>query len=301
MVMLGMDPGPHLLQAGATQFKTFAWTVILANLLTIPLFLATVPLIVGLTAPRPRVIAPFALVSITTVIVAGSNTPFILEQFIVMSLLGVLLLLAGLPRAPFVLGFVMGPIVERALGRTVEVYGFDALARPGVIVLGALLMLVLFRLKRPRAAPPDDAFSPFAARLAFVLLMLLAAASLVAALSYPGTAGLAPIGAALIIVVAAAAGLAGLSRRSPTRSPGLDPWMGAAFAGQLVLALLVGLVPATLCFLIVMRRRIGLQSATALLFALLSVLALQLLFGLVLFERQIDFGFLGEAIGALRF
>src|SRR6185312_13989087 len=103
------------------------------------------------------------------------------------SLLGVLLLLAGLPRAPFVLGFVMGPIVERALGRTVEIFGFDALARPGVIVLGVLLIVVLFRLKRPRAAPADDAFSPFAARLAFAFLMLLATASFAAAISYPGT------------------------------------------------------------------------------------------------------------------
>jgi len=300
MVMLGMDPGPHLLQGTGSEVEAFAWTVALANLLTIPLFLAAAPLIVGLTAPRPRVIAPFALVAITTVILAGSPIPFTLEQFAVMSVFGVVLLLAGLPRAPFILGYVMGPIVERSLSRTVEIYGWDALARPGVIVLGVILVLVLFRLKRPSAAPSDEPFSPRAAALAFVIMLVLAAAACIAASSYPGSASFAPIGASLVMAIAAATGLAGLLWRAPAVRPEFDLVMGAAFVAQLAATPLIGLVPATLGFLVAMRTRLGLASTKLLFVALLAVFALQTLFSLGLFDRPLDLGLLGVAIDALQ-
>ena len=301
LVMLGLEPGPRFLGPDIGTAGTFAWAIVLGNLLTIPLFLATVPLLVGLTAPRPGVIVPFALVAILTVIVSTNDDPFVVAQFVLGSALGILLRAAGLARAPFLLGFVLGPSVEKSLSKTVEIFGFDALHRPGVIGLAIILLFVLVRVRRPGSVPtPDENFSPAAAQATFVSMMIVAVAAIATGISYPETAGLAPVAASVIVLVAAAFGLARLPSRKPTKPPEFATGMGAAFVSLVVATPLVGLIPATTAFLYAARRSIGGRSPTMVLaFSILAAVTAQLLFSVALVGRNPDFGLLGDGLASL--
>ena len=47
---------------------------------------------------------------------------------------------AGWPRPPLLLGLVLGPIAERYMWTSVQLYGAEFLLRPGVIII--LLILI---------------------------------------------------------------------------------------------------------------------------------------------------------------
>jgi TctA family transporter len=253
--MLGLDVGPSMLTTQLPTAMTFGWTVILANLVTIPLFLLVVPCLVRFTGIRPKAIAAFALVAVATAAVGTANDPLDLPQFAAGGMLGVALYLAGLPRAPFLLGFIIGPMVENSLGKTMQVFGPEAALRPGVLILGAALLIVLWRLRRPRegAQGVTRRSRPMAfATLAGMALVGLAA--IVAALRFEGTSKIAPIVAAAILVAAALFTLLRVGREPPGPSPSMSPGMGLAFSLLLAAVPLIGLMPASLGFLALVRR-----------------------------------------------
>jgi putative tricarboxylic transport membrane protein len=295
LVMLGFDPGPRFLGPDLGTAVTFAWTVVLGNLLSIPLFLLIAPVLVGMTAPRPRAIVPFALAGVVTSVLGSGNGIPVVGQFVVASLLGLILRSAGLPRAPFLLGFVLGPIAERSFGKTVELFGFAALARPGVIILGTALLVALLRLRTLGAMPrADESFSPTAAAGAYAGMILVALAAILAANSYDGTAWMAPVAASGLVLAAAIAALVRLPARELTKQPEFDSRTGAAFVVLLILLPIVGLVPATAAFLVIVRREIGRGSIPTLLLALAAVATAQLLFAMGLLGGEFDLGLLGS-------
>ena len=48
------------------------------------------------------------------------------------------------PRAPIALGLVLGPLLERYLHLSINVYGFEWLTRPVVLVIFALAVWALY-------------------------------------------------------------------------------------------------------------------------------------------------------------
>ncbi|MEX0853985.1 MAG: tripartite tricarboxylate transporter permease [Bauldia sp.] len=297
LAMLGLEPGPRFLGPDLPMAISFAWAVLFGNLLTIPLFLIVVPFLVRMTAPRPAMIVPFALVAIVTAALGATESLFTLGQFIVGGMLGLLLRAAGLPRAPFLLGFVMGPIAETSLGKTIQVFGASALLRPGVIILGAVLLVVLFRLRRPAAVrTPDESFAPAAAVAAFVGMIVLSLGAIIAASDYRGSAWIAPTGVSLVLIGAAIVALVRLPSRARTGSPELDLGIGAAFVSLLVALPLVGLLPATAGFLLLVRRHVGRGSIGTLIAAILVVAAAQYLFISGLFGKAPVFGLLSRLL-----
>lgn len=289
--MLGIEPGPAFLGPELPTAMVFAWAVALGNILTIPLFLFTVPLIVGITAPRPASIVPYALVAAVTATHAANPTLFGLSQFALGGCLGLLLKASGLPRAPFLLGFVMGPIAETSLGKTIAIFGWDALLRPGVIILGVALLLVLFRLRAPASVRGlDDPFSRPTANATFLGMIVLAAAATVAALNYRGSAGVAPIGSAAILGGAALVAIIRLRSKPETPPPPFAFGLGGMLA-LLVLALpFIGLIPASLVFLVLVRGSIAGGSWRALVLSMIAVGAIQYLMLGELLGQQVAFG-----------
>jgi len=58
--------------------------------------------------------------------------------------LGYFMRSAGWPRPPMLLGLVLGPIAERYMWTSVQLYGLGFLVRPGVLVILGLLLLSVF-------------------------------------------------------------------------------------------------------------------------------------------------------------
>ena len=288
--MLGIEPGPQFLGPQLATAASFAWVVALANILTIPIFLLSVPLLVGVTAPRPTLVAPFALIAIVTATLAAGGGLFGLAEFAIGGLLGVLLKLAGLPRAPFLLGFVMGPIAETSLGKTIAIFGFDALRRPGVIILGVAMVAVIARMRRPVAIGAAEGFSRSAATATFAGMIALGLAAIVVAQQYSDSASLAPVAASAIMAGAAAFSVFRLARRkgAPPEPMALD--MGLRLAASIAVLPVIGLIPASVLFLLSVRQRIGSGSMWTLGLAILAVVLAQFLFFEGLLGIRPEFG-----------
>ena len=294
--MLGLKVGPDLMTTRLETAMTFGWTVILANLLTVPLFLAVVPFLIRWTTLRPASIAPFALVAVVTAALGSATGSFALPQFAAGGALGVALYLAGMPRAPFLLGFVLGPMVETSLAKTLQIFGPSALLRPGVLLIGAALLLVLWRLRRPQQEGGPSAAAKRSRGAALAVLAGMAClgfASILAAGGFRASAWIAPALAAAAMIAAAAVAAFRILREPATASPALSRPVGSAFCLYLAAVPLLGLLPASLAFLALVRgsyaRRWTWFPAVLAAVALLQVLLVGGLMG-----RPISFGYLGS-------
>jgi len=79
-----------------------------------------------------------------------------LVVLVVLSAIGYGLLRANWPRAPFVIGIVLGKIAEESLHKALELWGLRFFTRPLSLVLIGLIVLTIayavYRNVRPRAA-----------------------------------------------------------------------------------------------------------------------------------------------------
>lgn len=287
LAMLGLHPGPSFLTSQLDLAMVFAWTVVLANLAAIPIFLAVVPLITRLTALRPAAIVPFALIAIVTVAVGSATSPFSFPEFIAGGLFGLLLYLSGLPRAPFLLGFIIGPMLETSLTKTLIIFGPSAALRPGVIVLALALITVLWRLRRPAAATARVARRiPQVTLGAHGVLIAVALAAGWTSLGFAGTAGLAPGLASAVVLIATLVSLRHVLRHPDHASPPFSARTAFWFSGMLLMIPFVGLLPASILFLVATRHAFSVRNAglatTIVLVTILQFVLIDYLFGLPL-------------------
>jgi TctA family transporter len=149
---VGVAIGPAMMKTNIELAYILAATVILANILAIPLFFAVVPSIVRLSALRRDAIAP--LVIVTSVTAALISAPSISThlQLLLATLLGIGLKAANWPRAPFILGFVIADMGEGAFFHTAAIWGWSALLRPITFLLFASLVVWLIVSLRTRPA-----------------------------------------------------------------------------------------------------------------------------------------------------
>ena len=294
--MLGIHPGPSFLTTDLGTAMAFAFTVILANLLTIPLFLLVVPFIVRLVTVSPVAIVPFALLAIVTAALGPSGDLFSFLQFAAGGVFGVLLYLAGLPRAPFLLGFIIGPMVEKSLAKTLSVFGPSAIARPGVIVLGLILLVVLWRMRLPRVGLKGESLrSRPVAILVLCGMAVLGICAIMTARGFSGTSWIAPVLAATVLVFASLFSLRNVASEPTSGMAPISLKMGGALAIGLACVPAAGLIAGSLVFL----------SLTAWLFSkrpawlLAAVIIVPLMqVGMVegLLQRPLPFGVLGGGI-----
>ena len=202
-LMMGIQAGPRLTTVQPGFVEAMAWTIMLANVLAVPFCLALTPSMTRFAALRRELVLPFAVLAAVLAVLATDLRLATLLELAGFGLLGVGLLLAGWPRAPFVLGFVMGPLLESTLSRAITVYGWSLFERSGVqlLLLLALVVIWLAQRKLRRADRRLPAGSGPVYWLSLPLLLLLLAA-LYLALQLPRLAALLPLLACGIGLVA---------------------------------------------------------------------------------------------------
>lgn len=166
LTLNGVTPGPLLIADEPVLFWTIIAGLYAANVL---LLVLNLPL-VGLFTLLLRVPRDILLTAILVVTLAGTyavrNSIFDVAVLVVMGAIGYLMVKCGLPRAPLILGFVLGGLIEQSLVQTVALADGDAtyiLQRPiAMVILGAgALALVAPALlrgsgrRRARAAARD--------------------------------------------------------------------------------------------------------------------------------------------------
>ena len=141
--LMGLVPGPDMLTKHLAVTFSMVWTIALANVITVVFCFLFLNHLAKLTNVRGHLLIPVILV----LVFIGSYTahnPY--GDVLVMLLfggIGYLMVAAGWPRAPFVLGFVLGKIAENYLYISVARYEAAWLTRPVVLVLIVMAVAVI--------------------------------------------------------------------------------------------------------------------------------------------------------------
>jgi len=135
---------------------SMVWTIVIANLVTVIACFALLNKLALLTTVRGHVLIPVILVLVFIGSYTSNNHYGDLVVTLIFGGIGYLMVAAGWPRAPFVLGLVLGKIAENYLYISTARYGADWLTRPVVLVLiaiaAAVILYPLFQLRRRAAA-----------------------------------------------------------------------------------------------------------------------------------------------------
>ncbi|WP_310541195.1 tripartite tricarboxylate transporter permease [Phenylobacterium sp.] len=266
---LGVEVGPRMLTKTPEFVFLLGWTNIASNLLAVPLCLALAPAMARFATVRRDQVVPVALAAALAATSLTQPGLSALVQLVAFSGLGLLLKGANIARAPLLLGFVLAPGLELGLVRSSMVYGWDALTRPGVLVILGLATAIFLMAgwTRLRAARPAERET--GTRLTPAAIALTGAAS-VSALGVATT--LAPMAGGVIQVAGGiglfSAALAAL-RVWPhwTTAPRAEAPDGptlALFAVALIIAWLVSLplaAGALVCAALVLRAGVGYLTA----------------------------------------
>lgn len=294
LALAGVSVGPRMLDQDVALTYLLGGAVIASNLIAIPLFFLVVPWIVRFSALRREMIAPFAIVIGVTAALIHQPSLMTHVQLLFATALGLALKSANWPRAPFILGFVVGDLLETSSYQTAVIWGWSAAARPMTIALAILLVgwiaYLLARRRRSQAVSSSHADK----RGAILPITAFTIASF-AALRADPTDGIPVFAICAIGLV-----LSAVILFRPRGKDGLETDDGGSrhawlVGGFLLANPLIGLTASSAIFLAVMlhalRARI-LYIATA----LLILVGLQLLLLSLVFDIGIERDILGRAL-----
>jgi len=227
----GIQPGPRMVQENLDLIFTIIWSFAIANTIGAGLCFLMSPALARLTwVPFAR-LAPAVVVTIFFGAFQSSQQFGDIYAMLGLGLLGWLMKQLGWPRAPFLVGFVLTKPTEQYLWLSIERYGFDWLWRPGVIVLGLLLVASIIwtiRQKRERKDSPaeeseDDAvvLGKLPSVVFTTLVLLVVAAALYEAQDFPYLGAIFPMAATIPAIFMAAAQIV-LEVRATREAPGIE-------------------------------------------------------------------------------
>jgi hypothetical protein len=138
----GIVPGPDMLipepKGHLALTFSFVWINVLSNVITVAACFLVLNLLVKVTTIRGNLLIPFILLLIYLGAFAEKNTFADLILVLLFGALGWTLVRLNWPRAPLILGLVLGPLAESKLFLSTDNYGAAWLYRPGVLILAAL-------------------------------------------------------------------------------------------------------------------------------------------------------------------
>jgi putative tricarboxylic transport membrane protein len=120
------------------------WTMVVANIITVAVSLFFLNYLAKLTLIRGTVLIPFILFFSFIGAYTSNNHLGDLLVFIAFGFLGYVMIRCDWPRAPLVLGFVLGRIAENNFYISTIRYGSSWAMRPLVLVLITLTVIVVF-------------------------------------------------------------------------------------------------------------------------------------------------------------
>jgi len=148
--LLGIEVGPSLIRRpdGNTIVLLIVWTLVLANVISMLLCLGLAKYMARVSMLPPKVLTPFLFVAI--VLAAFQSARDFMDIIFLLGLgaLGWALKQFQWSRAAVLIGFVLGQPVERYLTISITRYQFDWLMRPGVIIIGAVILVsIIFAIR----------------------------------------------------------------------------------------------------------------------------------------------------------
>jgi|TARA_Y100000814_G_scaffold150715_1_gene109797 TctA family transporter len=140
LILVGIQPGPPMLDQHLDLTIALVWTIALANIIVVPIVLRFAPLIARVTIIPPNVLFPLVMAIIVIGVFQTSQSLGDLALFAIAGILGLFMKAYGWPRPPIVIAIVLAEVVEKYLWLSVNTYGWTMFQRPQFI---AILVVVL--------------------------------------------------------------------------------------------------------------------------------------------------------------
>ena len=148
-LMLGIQPGPRMLTDRLDIVWSLIWALVVGNLIAVAILLLLCRWIAVLTFVDGRLLAPFIMAFIA---LGAYASAFQWENLIILVLfggLGYTLLRDGWPRAPLVIGLVLGSEAEQSLNLALQLDGYLFFVRPlSLALIAVIVSLVAFAVYR---------------------------------------------------------------------------------------------------------------------------------------------------------
>jgi TctA family transporter len=141
LIIVGITPGRDMLTKDLHLTFSMIWLLIIGTIITSILCLAFTRQLAMATKLRPSLMIPIILaMAVIGSFAASSRFEDVLIMF-AFGTIGYFMRATGWPRPPLLLGLVLGPIAERHMWTSVQLFGADFLLRPGVLVIFAILIV----------------------------------------------------------------------------------------------------------------------------------------------------------------
>ncbi len=151
LIIVGITPGRDMLTKDLHLTFSMIWLLIIASVITSLLCLAFTRQLAMATKLRPSLMVPMILaMAVIGSFAAASRFDDVLIM-LGFGTLGYFMRSAAWPRPPLLLGLVLGPIAERYMWTSVQLYGAEFMLRPGVLIILVFLILsVLYPMFQDR-------------------------------------------------------------------------------------------------------------------------------------------------------
>ncbi len=141
----GLVPGPDMLTKNLSITYSMVWSIAIANIIGAGLCYAFSPQFARLATLRYTLVLPVVVCIIFIGAYEGSRQWGDLVALLVFGLAGWTMKRLRWPRAPLILGVVLGDTIERQLFISIRLYGADWLLHPMVICILGLAALGILR------------------------------------------------------------------------------------------------------------------------------------------------------------
>jgi TctA family transporter len=149
MMIQGIQPGPEVMTSQPRLFWGVIASMWLGNLMLVILNLPLIGLWVSLLRVPYRLMFPAIVLFCCIGTYTINNSAFEVGLMLVFSVLGVFFIKVGAEPAPFILGFILGPLMEENFRRAMMISRGDPtvfLTRPisaGLLLLSVILFVIL--------------------------------------------------------------------------------------------------------------------------------------------------------------
>jgi putative tricarboxylic transport membrane protein len=141
----GLTPGPDMLTKNLDVTYSIIWSLTIAHVLGTAICLLGARQLARFAEMRHEILLPMVMPIVLVATFQATRSWGDLYFLLFFGTVGWIMKRFSWPRPPMVLGFVLGPIFERYLFLSNEIYGLSWMARPVVIAIAILIAWALYR------------------------------------------------------------------------------------------------------------------------------------------------------------
>lgn len=143
-IMFGIRPGPDMVIGQLDIIFTIVWSLVIANIVGALICMLLTRQLAKITRVPIHILAPFVIIILVMGALQATHNWGDLVVLLLLGLMGWTMKQTGFGRPPFIVGFVLGLLVERYLGLSIQRYGASWLLHPWVIGIGILAVVTMF-------------------------------------------------------------------------------------------------------------------------------------------------------------